>query len=1022
MRASDALTLVAVDFPLAGALLASSKPPPPKPIHFGALELSWTAGWILLICVVGLITFFVAQRDAFRRLVMRKEDPRPLGMFRIVFGTCALLNILEMWENYRFLFTNEGIFPTAVARHVRARHQFRGFGDGVVEADPVGFFDFDAFVQWLQGPNYSLLLFWDSPQAFWVIWTVFVITMVMTIVGFQTRWAKWVAWFLFHTIILRNALFWEGTENVYRTFFFYLCLSRCDAAYSVDNWLRRRRLAKKGLLSERGGPGDGAGIRPDETHAAGLRPIYELVPFWPRFLVILQVATVYTDTGILKNGPVWHRGDAFYYAFNLDHFYRFPPQQLSAWLGTTLFRVNTWVVHYWEACFPLVVLGLVLRWIVREQPPMPARWRVWLGRAGLLAAVVGFWTLVWWLYPVHYSPKPERGDLSLPTVRVLVSLGALVGTALAVGLYYVLRYHPRKVTFRGHEYTLDVDWFCRWFFGRRLWLFLGLIFHGHLLLLMNIGWFTPGLMAGYVAFLNGEELSRIGATVIRALRRVMPFLPESWGDPVPRSNYNLPGHRRDTITLPMGALLSSLGVAVLGVIRHVQTERTMWPSALTAIRKGYKRFDVPEWWITTDAPQAYFNWFVLYIVLYLVTVSVRRIRGYAVHAWTHVAFFGVAWLASLAHARDWLPMRWGCVAVILVAWLGSLKNPVEDEEELPLVDATTGRPQPPWAYGPVGRVLATSLFAYHVIAVGVWLMPDKYSLDSWRPEARNQFKHWLRTTQTQQGWAMFAPNPPRGNMFLRVVVTDEEGQVFDMNTDVYACFAENATKEVCDAVYPIPWIFYDRHRKMMRRIGGSEGGNGIWYQKWYGRWVCKEWERTHGGEAADTVKLIKVTYPIPSPDWVWEHGAYDPKTRFNEKGNEQVIHTAHCAREVEAQLDNETRAALGFEPVEEHEVKTFKRRNCKRWENKKRKEAEERGVPVDPENEDDPRFKVCLDVEPDPVKAKLQQRKVGGVPNPLRPASPERRRPKPVVPRQPATQPPEQPAKTKRPDPGTTPR
>jgi hypothetical protein len=86
-------------------------------------------------------------------------------------------------------------------------------------------------------------------------------------------------------------------------------------------------------------------------------------------LMILQVAALYCSTGTVKNGAVWASGDAFYYALNLDHFYRFEPQQLSAIFGTNLFRINTWVVHWWEAFFPLVVLGLVSRFMRRERSP-----------------------------------------------------------------------------------------------------------------------------------------------------------------------------------------------------------------------------------------------------------------------------------------------------------------------------------------------------------------------------------------------------------------------------------------------------------------------------------------------------------------------------------------------------------------------------------------------------------------------------------------------------------------------------
>jgi hypothetical protein len=62
-------------------------------------------------------------------------------------------------------------------------------------------------------------------------------------------------------------------------FFFYLLLARSGHAYSIDNWLRCRKLRKQGLLSERDGPGGGAG-RPAEPgqHPRGLEAVYRLIP------------------------------------------------------------------------------------------------------------------------------------------------------------------------------------------------------------------------------------------------------------------------------------------------------------------------------------------------------------------------------------------------------------------------------------------------------------------------------------------------------------------------------------------------------------------------------------------------------------------------------------------------------------------------------------------------------------------------------------------------------------------------
>ena len=80
----------------------------------------------------------------------------------------------------------------------------------------------------------------------------------------------------------------------------------------------------------------------------------------------------------------------------------------------------------------------------------------------------------------------------------------------------------------------------------------------------------------------------------------------------------------------------------------------------------------------------------------------------------------------------------------------------------------------PWAYGPAGRFIISCLMIWQVTAVAVWLTPGKDCLSTWRNDARRVFTTWLTTTQTDQGWGMFAPNPPRTNVFLKVLVVDEQ--------------------------------------------------------------------------------------------------------------------------------------------------------------------------------------------------------------------------------------------------------
>ena len=365
-----------------------------------ALALSPTVGWWMLLGFVFFVSACIFHREAFRRLFLRAEDPRTMGLFRIVFGLVTLFNINGLSDLFIYLFTDEGLFLTDVAREVFAKEQFLGFGDGI-DPEPYGFFDWGGVVEWLKGPKFSPLFFWDSPSAFWLVLGAFEVACVCMIVGFKTNITKWVTLLLFHGIILRNQVFWEGTENVYRCFLLYLCMSRCGAAYSVDNWLRCRRLRKQGRLSERDGPGAGAGVAPGPEHPQGLEAVYRLIPAWPRMIMILQLAALYCSTGTVKNGDIWAKGDAFYYALNLDHFYRFPMHYAVAWAHELyITRVMSWVVHWWEILFPLALVGEALRGWDEDvkkgvwTPPVP-RWTLYTLLVG--SSVVAVWGQPTWL-------------------------------------------------------------------------------------------------------------------------------------------------------------------------------------------------------------------------------------------------------------------------------------------------------------------------------------------------------------------------------------------------------------------------------------------------------------------------------------------------------------------------------------------------------------------------------------------------------------------------------------------------
>lgn len=896
-------------------------------------------GWLMLGCAVFAALIFLFQSERWRRWWLTKEDPRPIALFRIVFAFLCICNINDLWEYFTFLFSDEGIFLSDAARELIAAGQFKGFGNGVGE-DSYGFFDANAALEFLKGHKYSLLYFWDTPTAMWTQLIAFYTVTTLFMIGFRTRLMGVLSFFLMNSFFLRNHLFWEGTELVYRVFFFYLLLAKSGHAYSVDNWLRTRKLRKQGLLSTRHGPGGGAGVPPSDEHPRGLQAIYRLIPAWPRNLMMLNLGVLYCYTGVVKNGHVWAKGDALYYALNMDHFYRFYPQELSSIVGLNLFRLATWITHWWEACFPLVIIGVITRWGIRERLEPLQGWRLWAVRASWLGFGLGCMVVVLVTLPVHYLPGPGRW--STETVQLVTALSWLGMMVFVGGLWWMLGNRPPRVTIRGTRYVLDREWFCKWVIGRRVWLTLGLIFHGNLQVLMNIGMFPPIMMSTYLFFLQGDEPGRILRFFGRGLARAFPRLPlpddvRRGEPPLPAEDRTLPHHVRDGRKLPVRLLFAMLGVVVFGVVLHA-SPLVPW---LKVNLLGQDE-------ATAGTAGLHFGWTLVAMGVFLVVFT--YIQG---HRGTPRFTLKLAGLSAFLVAYIWLmskdtetpeardTLMWTRIAVngVLLALVCLSQVPAvgrlfarigltfsspdrpRREQDVPLTDPRTGHALAPWAYGPGGRLFVGFLVLYHIAAVAVWELPEKDCISTFRIKAREPFSTWVLTTQTDQQWGMFAPNPPRHNVLMRAVLTDENGEEWDLRTDVYAPERK-----------PIPWIWNDRMRKMNRRIIGGESGKGDWYQKWYSRFLCRQWALSHRGVMPQKIELFKLTYKMPAPEVVARQGWYVPEQLLYETGREERQYTEKCATAEHGQLPNFIRERHGLPPIDEKSFKPMMKIKKKTWE------------------------------------------------------------------------------------------
>lgn len=211
------------------------------------------------------------------------------------------------------------------------------------------------------------------------------------------------------------------------------------------------------------------------------------------------------------------------------------------------------------------------------------------------------------------------------------------------------------------------------------------------------------------------------------------------------------------------------------------------------------------------------------------------------------------------------------------------------------------RPGSRWSYPLWGMVVASVFVMFHVTVLLVWNAPGKGLAKDFHKTFLQEVKgyEYFKGTRNTQSWAMFAPNPNRTNAFVRVLVEAQDGQLWDFEQDIWE-------------VNRYPYLWYDRRGKVNRRIDGKKH-----YQRIYGAWVCREWERTKG-ELPKSVSFQRAWTRVPHPKEVLEYGG-----RWDQWNPARVTETAQetitCKTVVHGQLPNELRLRYGMDVIDEEE-------------------------------------------------------------------------------------------------------
>ena len=209
-------------------------------------------------------------------------DYRSLALMRIGIGVTILLDLIQRSTSLFVHYSDQGILPRA-----------------------------DYLDKWYNKWYVSLHMASGMAGFEGVLFVIAGIFAIMLILGYRTRLAIVVSWFLLISLHNRNPLVLQGGDVIFRAAVFWMMFLPLGSRFSLDRILNRIP-------------------RPKQNMILGVETI----------AYIIQVGLFYFMTGFLKTGTAWQDGTAVYYALSVD--------QLTTWFGT-------WLSHQDYLTHPLTI-------------------------------------------------------------------------------------------------------------------------------------------------------------------------------------------------------------------------------------------------------------------------------------------------------------------------------------------------------------------------------------------------------------------------------------------------------------------------------------------------------------------------------------------------------------------------------------------------------------------------------------------------------------------------------------------
>jgi hypothetical protein len=265
------------------------------------------------------------------------HSPASLGVLRILMGAMAILALTLTLFLFNDFYAPNGFTPNPVVEGwLKYKDQVFFYGTPLEFQLPFG------------PPRLSLLA--GEPSYGWTL-AVYLSTMVLAVLYTFGIWTRWVGFGLIAGLIsihTRNPLIIHSGDSLLRLCLIYLAFSPAGAMYSVDAWLKRKRMT----------PDERAAFEAPKVRVTGQR------------LIQFQLAVVYLCTAWWKfMGTFWMDGTATWYPAQMHEFRRFPlPQFLERQpflaletYGTLAVEIALGTLVFWRPARKWVlILGILM--------------------------------------------------------------------------------------------------------------------------------------------------------------------------------------------------------------------------------------------------------------------------------------------------------------------------------------------------------------------------------------------------------------------------------------------------------------------------------------------------------------------------------------------------------------------------------------------------------------------------------------------------------------------------------------